>query len=445
MSGVAATVPEVPRGSDFVSENRRFLIIWAGRSWSMAMSSVISFALSVHVYQQSQSAAWFALMLVASVVPGLLAGPVAGRIADAFPGRSILLLESGALMALHVLLGMILWFGTLEVWHLIVFNTAVSVCVAVYLPAWMLWSKLLVHGHDRPRALGLTQLSWSMAQTVGPMLGGLMLPAMGLRNMVVMSLLSLSVEVATLWFAGKRCTVSTPDPSPVTPSAGGSRFSELLRLLCRYPWSCGLLFYGCVERGVFGVVVAIIPPFVLSAHSVTVLGSLQSTCALGAVLGSLTLALRRGSGRGRRIRFGLGMLMGLTVCLFGVSTRLPCLYGWGVLAMFMVPLLQVPAQLFLESKVPARFQGRMVALRAMLGQAAFSLAALGSAVVAEQLFAPMMRGSGMHALVMPFLAMEKGAEYGLMLVLAGLLMMVVALIGLVMSRRASGLIFGDIK
>ena len=432
----AGTPPQGASGVGlFVHRNRSFLIIWAGQAWSMAMSSVTGFALGVHVFEQSQSAFNFGLMLAAYVVPGLLIGPLAGRIADTCPGRTVLLFESWTLLILHGLLAMVLGFGTLEVWQLVLFNSAVSLCVALYLPAWMILSASLVQAGDRPRALGLAQLSWSMAQILGPMLGGLLLLTFGLRNIVLVNLFSLAIEVATLYLAG----ISGSRPKPVTQAGtnnvGGTRFAALLLELRRHPGFCGLLLYGCAERCVLGVVVAVTPPLILSNHSATVLGGLQSTCALGALFCSLALTARRMPGGGLRLSFWLGMMMGMAVCLLGLSVRLPWLYGWGFLAMFLVPLLNVQAQLFWESRMPDHFQGRMVALRTMLGQAAFSLSVLVSTALADQFGAAMQGPVGLLASLVRGIGLVTGGAYGLVLILAGILMGVIACSALCMTSN----------
>ena len=85
--------------------------------------------------------------------------------------------------------------------------------------------------------------------------------------------------------------------------------------------------------------------------------------------------------------------------------------------------------------MPDHFQGRMVALRTMLGQAAFSLSVLVSTALADQFGAAMQGPVGLLASLVRGIGLVTGGAYGLVLILAGILMGVIACSALCMTSN----------
>ncbi|MGM1065582.1 MFS transporter [Saccharothrix sp. Mg75] len=92
--------------------NREFRGMWIGSTVSTVGDQLAAVALSLLVFERTQSAAWTALTWSLTLFPPLISGPLLGWVADRFPRRTVMVCCAwlqAALMALMAVPGMPLW------------------------------------------------------------------------------------------------------------------------------------------------------------------------------------------------------------------------------------------------------------------------------------------------------------------------------------------------
>ncbi|WP_245733440.1 MFS transporter [Lentzea jiangxiensis] len=91
---------------------REFRAMWIGSTASTAGDQLAAVALSLLVFERTQSAAWTALTWSLTLFPPLISGPLLGWVADRFPRRTVMVTTAwsqAVLMAVMAIPGMPLW------------------------------------------------------------------------------------------------------------------------------------------------------------------------------------------------------------------------------------------------------------------------------------------------------------------------------------------------
>lgn len=169
-------------------------------------------------------------------IPIMLVGIFAGAIADNYDRRKVMLVSQIAMFLISVLLAVITWLDLIAPWSLLALTLLLGIGIAVNSPAWQASVREQVGIRDLPQAVSLNTISFNLARTVGPALGGL-----------VISLWSVSAAFAInaigrppLILAVLRWRLDAPPPRkhPMLPAIlDGMRFcagsSPLRRILLR--------------------------------------------------------------------------------------------------------------------------------------------------------------------------------------------------------------------
>ena len=123
---------------------RTFLLVWSGQTVSMVGDSLTLFAVGVFIYQRTHAVTPLGLMLLLTLTPGILAGPVAGVLVDRWDRRRVLVacnLGAALLTALPVALLLANRFG---LWAIYLAIAGKSLLRAAQSPAWEASVTLLV-------------------------------------------------------------------------------------------------------------------------------------------------------------------------------------------------------------------------------------------------------------------------------------------------------------
>lgn len=101
--------------------------------------------------------------------------PLAGVLADRWPRRDLLIAARLALAAVVAAIAVLLWLQVTAVWHLVVAAAAFGVIASLMQPASQTFVFDLVPRALSERAIALNAAATGVAQTVGPLAGGLLL------------------------------------------------------------------------------------------------------------------------------------------------------------------------------------------------------------------------------------------------------------------------------
>ena len=167
------TIHEPPAGGF-----KTFVIVWLTQSVSAVGSNLTYFAIIVwltqtlYVSPAQQARLAFAVTAVslASAVPVVFGGPIAGAVADRHDRRKIMLAADTLSGLVSLTLAAVLAAGRLNLGLLLTGCVAASLLQCFHAAAFNASPVMLVPRRDLPRANGMMQTTWALAGLLGPAL-----------------------------------------------------------------------------------------------------------------------------------------------------------------------------------------------------------------------------------------------------------------------------------
>ncbi|MBN8583146.1 MAG: MFS transporter, partial [Anaerolineae bacterium] len=113
-----------------------FTIVWLGQIISVLASSMSQFALTIWMFEQTQSATALGLMQVFFITPFLLISPIAGVMVDRHNRKLMMMVSDLAAGLATVLILIFQWQGILEFWHMYVASVIYGLGMSFQWPAY---------------------------------------------------------------------------------------------------------------------------------------------------------------------------------------------------------------------------------------------------------------------------------------------------------------------
>ncbi|MFE6055579.1 amino acid adenylation domain-containing protein [Kitasatospora sp. NPDC056446] len=404
---------------------RRFLAVASGQQVSMIGSALTEFALPVWIYLRTGSLAQFGLLAACGLVPGILAAPIAGAVVDRGDRRRTMLrgdLAAGATQALLLLLYVT---GSLQVWHAYALVAVLSAALSFQRLAWNASVPQLVPKRYLGRANGVVQMAFGLAQFLVPLFAVGLLAAIGLGGILVLDVAGYAVAVAV--------TLAVRFPDVMGSTRRESMSAEIREGFRRALGSRhfrAMLLYFAALNAFLSPLFLLTTPLVLSFAPLSAAGWVSTAAGLGAVLGGITL-LVWGGPRHRKLRgVLLATLAVAAACLLTGLRPSVWTVALGAFGMtFALALVNGAYATIVQTKVPLRFHGRVIAVNTMV---AWSTLPIGFALIAPfgpGLLQPLMDHDGALATsVGRVIGTGDGRGIGLLYLLFGLAMAALALI-----------------
>ena len=298
-----------------------FVLIWFGQLISLVGSGLTSFALSVWVYQTTNSVTAYALVVLSTMAPNILLSPLAGALVDRWDRRwAMILSDTGAgLSTLTVVL--LINSGQFELWHICLATAASSAFSALQWPAYSAATTLLVPKQHYGRANGMVQLGQGIGYIASPALAGFLVTTIQIQGVILIDFATFLFAVITLLFV----RIPRPAATAEGEAAKGSLLHETLSgwiYLTTRPGLLGMLVLFAILNFLLGLIMALVTPMVLSFTDADVLGIMISIGAMGMVVGGLAMSVW--GGPKRRINGVLSFLLlaGLALSVGGCALLL---------------------------------------------------------------------------------------------------------------------------
>ncbi len=299
--------------------NRNFMLMWWAGLVSWIGNYMLFIALPVYVYNETGSTLATSLSVMASALPMIVVGQIAGVLVDRWDYRRTLVLTNFALIGVTLLYLVVL---SAPWWWVVPVAFVVSSVGQFIGPAENALLPTLVDESRLGSANSLNALNNNLARLVGPALGGLLLASFGFGGVVVAN--ALTYLLAALLVLGVRAPHVVREPAVIT---------GLFRRLAS-EWRAGL---GAVRRN---------RTLTLSFSVVALTGLGEGT--ISALMAPFVKVMLGGGG----LELGLimsaqavgGITAGLLLTSFADRISATKLLGWGALlsGMLMVPLLNYP-------------------------------------------------------------------------------------------------------
>lgn len=365
--------------------HRNYRLFISGQLISLIGTWMQSVAQSWLVYRLTGSPVLLGAVGFAGQIPVFLLAPVGGLVADRHDRRRILLVTQTVSMVLALALGGLTLSSHIEVWHVAAIAALLGVVNGFDIPTRQAFVTELVARQDLVNAIALNSSMFNGARIVGPAIAGIVVAAVGEGWCFLANGISYVAVLGGL--------VAIRRPIPRREPRSGSAFAEAAEGF-RFAAGTGpvralLLLLGLVS--LTGMPYAVLMP-VMAAGVLGVgasgLGTLMGASGAGALTGALLLA-RRGSVR------GLGRWVALAAGGFGVSLILFSLSRWFWLSVvlllpvgFAMMIQMSSSNTLIQSMVPDRLRGRVMAVYSMMFMGMAPFGALLAGLLAERFGAP---------------------------------------------------------
>ena len=324
-----------------------------------------------------------------------------------------------------------IWLDSLQIWHLYVIGFLAGTFQAFQYPAYAAAVTMMVPKEHYARASGMLELAWSASSVLAPLLAGILLGKIGLAGIMALDLFTFLFAIVSLLL------ISVPQPprSKVGSEAQGSIWQESgygFRYIRARPSLLSLLTLFAVVNLVDYAGFTLFAPMILArtGGNELALGSVQSVGAIGGVVGGALLTMWGGSRR--RIHGVLigWSLSGLGILFMGVGRGLTVWLLASFTYTFFEPIVNGSDQAIWQVKVAPDVQGRVFATRLLVSQITMPIAMLFVGPLADHVFEPAMMPGGSLADAFGWLVgLGPGAGMALMCVFAGLLVILLPLLG----------------
>ncbi|MGW5265604.1 non-ribosomal peptide synthetase/MFS transporter [Microbispora sp. NPDC004025] len=406
---------------------RRFLLVAAGQLVSITGSALTEFAIPLWIYLTTGSLARFALFSVLGLLPGMLVAPLAGAIVDRFDRRKVMIAGDAAAGGTQLALGLLLWTGNLQVWHIYPLLVCLSVALTFQRLAYTSAIPQLVPKRFLGHANGVVQMATGTAQLIVPLIAVGLMATIGLEGILIIDVASYVVATLTI--------VLIRFPATMAWKRRESVLAEMLGGI-RHSWGNrgfrAMLFYFAVLNVFLSPLFMMISPLVLSFATLAEVGRVSFAGGLGAFLGGLAMAAWGGPRRRRLYGVLLSTLALSVFCLLTGLYQDLFLIAVGAFGMSLcLTLLNGVYATIIQVKVPQRFHGRVIALNTLV---AWSTLPIGFGLVAPygaQVFEPLLAPGGpLAGTVGVVLGTGPGRGIGFMYACFALAIAVIALVGM---------------
>jgi DHA3 family macrolide efflux protein-like MFS transporter len=377
--------------------NRDFARLWTAHTLSTLGDRIHQVALTWWTLATTGSLALTGAMLIATTLPAVLLGPVAGAVADRWPRKRLMivcdLLRGVVVMGLAALF----WTHTLTPGVMLVASAFLATFTAFFTPAAMALVPSLVKESDVLRATAWMEGSLQGMGILGPALGGVLVALGGAGGAFAANGVSFIVSAGLLLTVSMPKSIAMPINESFTASMAGG-----FRLLGRDKAVGGALA-GFAAVNLFTTPVLLFMPYFAKDvfHTgATGLGALEAALGAGMVLAAVIWA--HAPDIKRRFPLVVGWLagVGLMVLAMGLWPRYDVHLAALALAGLFMGSVNVVMLAFFQARVPpaelGRFFGVMTSLTMGLVPIAFGGYGLLASIVSP---ASLLVGNGLAILL----------------------------------------------
>ena len=364
---------------------RNYRLFISGQLISLVGTWMQTVAQAWLIYRLTDSAALLGLIGFAGQIPVFVLAPLGGVIADRANRHRVLLATQASMMVLALALAALTLSGIVQVWQIFTLATLLGLANAFDIPARQAFVAELVPRDDLVNAIGLNSSMVNGARVVGPAVAGLVVAAVGEGYCFLLNGLSyVAVLIALL-----RMEVDPPRRSAASISAWASVVEGFAFSWHTTPIRALLLLLGLVSlMGMpYSVLMPIFADRILQGGP-DAYGILMSASGVGALGAAAALTMRRSvRGLGRWVAVSSG---GFGVCLiaFSMSRSLWMSAALLVPAGFFMMMEMASSNTLIQSMVPDRLRGRVMAVYSMMFMGMAPMGALIAGALAEPLGAP---------------------------------------------------------
>src|SRR5437773_4067734 len=268
----------------------------------------------------TSKALWLGFANLAAGLPMLALTMVGGSAADKFDKRKILLITQYVQIALAISIGLLIWSGKIQMWHIFVFAAILGVSNSFEMPTLSALVPELVRRDEIQSAISIDRSVFHGSRVVGPAIGGYLISAWGMASAFFANAISFVALIIAIMSLPPRVRGTAEEEEK-----RASGIKDGFRYIAKDKPSLAMVMLIATQAVcIFPIITVMMPLYVrLVLHlGPDRLGFLMGASAVGSVVGSLFLI---GLPREKRIPLMMMCVTGVTGAILGMS-RAPSFY-----------------------------------------------------------------------------------------------------------------------
>ena len=298
---------------------RTYRTIWTASLFSNFGQLIQGVGAAWLMVRLSDSAEMVALVQTAIMLPLMLVALPAGAIADMFDRRKVALAGLGFACVMAVCLTGLAWGGLVTPWVLLAFCFLIGAGVALYGPAWQASVSEQVSGEHLPAAVALGTISYNVARSFGPALGGIVVAAFGaMAAFAVNAIFYLPLILAFLRWDRRHSPSRLPPERIDRAIVSGVRYAL-------YSPPIRVVLIRTLASGLAGATMSALTPLVakdMLGGNASTFGLLLGAYGVGAVMGATLLGLVRARLSAEQAARLLAVITGVMLVIVGLSHQI---------------------------------------------------------------------------------------------------------------------------
>lgn len=365
--------------------HRDYAIFWSGLFLGHTGTLMQTTAQSWLIFQLTDSPFYLGLEGFCLGLPRLLFSAVGGAVVDRADRKLIFIVTQIGFLVTALFLGLMTYFGTIQVWQLLVVSAFTGFSVSFEQPVRQSILHDVVPQSDLPNAVTLYQMVFNGSMLFGPAIGGVLIPIIGTEGCFFIATAGNLIVLITIFLLRI--------PRIMRPPRSASLLRDTfdgLHLAWRTP--IFLSFFT-----VLGVVTFCTKPYtqfmpVFARDILQVgapgLGLLLMAPGAGAILGGLTLASALRFPRPHRLLFLLAAGFGSSIVLFAATRHFPlALLFLFIAGGFQTTFLSAVAML-LQLHADETNRGRIMSLFGLINRGLGPMGSFPFGLIATMIGAP---------------------------------------------------------
>ncbi len=365
--------------------HRNYRLFFSGQLISLIGTWMDTVAESWLVYRLSHSALLLGVAAFASQIPVFILAPFGGVIADRLDRRKVVIWTQSLSGILAMILAVLTLTHAVTIWHVIVLAALLGLVNAVDMPTRQAFIVDMVSRDDMMNAIALNSSMFNGARVIGPAVAGVVVAAIGEGWCFFANSISYIAVITGLAMMDTK-----PHQRTAHQTSAFQQVKEGFRFVTEHrPIHALMMLLGIVS--LFGMSYSVLMPIFADQilhGGAKALGILMGSSGTGALCGALVLASKKEvKGLGTWVTYaaaGFGLFIGL----FAASRTmwLSCLLLVG--AGFSMMVQMSSSNTLIQSMVPDRLRGRVMAIYAMTFMGMAPIGALIAGALAHRITAP---------------------------------------------------------
>jgi MFS transporter, DHA3 family, macrolide efflux protein len=410
---------------------RIFTILWSGQMVSAIGTEMTQFALTIWIWQQTQTTTAIALLSFFFLLPQIAISLLAGIIIDRYNRQKLMIFSDVCVGACTLTIGLLYSIDLLQIWHLYGLAVIYGCCGQLQGLAFSASISAIVDRKHYSRVSSMRMLIMYGGAIISPALVGSLYPTIGLMGIIAIDLATFIIGISTVLMV----RIPPVQSSPSDRGDGKTIWQQLfwgIDYICARPSLVAITTIFCLFLFAYHTTETLYPPMILArtGSNAQILSTVAISAGIGGVVGAVVLSIVGGVPRqiqGMLIAF-IGVGLGSLVLGLGQNQAV-----WMVAQFFAaccIPLAYSSTDAIWYTKVEPAVQGRVLAAAHTIGSIFGAVASVIAGVLADRVFEPLMSSGNSIALALaPLFGTSKGSGIALLLTISAIAMVSIGIGG----------------